>query len=119
MLTSTQYAVYRVEHIILIIFILIAIILSLVNIVNILIRQGKWRTLPLSFLYFFILICLAGRLAISFLLSAEYDTNGLLALRTAQSIAKLGCGVIQTWISLELSLRLWQSMQHNESLHSA
>lgn len=79
------------------------LVLVLINIWKILIKLGKWRTLPLLFFYIFALFSIVLRLCAQFW---QYTfTQFSLTCSVVQPGAQACVGIVQTWMIFELSMR--------------
>ena len=79
------------------------LILCLVNVWKILIRQGKWRTLPLLFFYIMSVIAISFRIVAS-IYYFDRSENWHFLFITLQPIAKGCVGLMQCWMIFELTL---------------
>ena len=80
------------------------IVLALVNIWQILIKQGKYKTLPLLFFYIYSIIAIALRLiCLVWMFGRGVFENVLDDIYVG---AKLCVGFVQAWIIFEIALRV-------------
>ena len=102
--TDTQRRAYVSIHWLLIIFYAVLILITLANIWQILIKQERWKTLPLLVFYIFVFIAVLLR-ELCNLMGLDY-----VFLFFIQPIAKQGVGIIQSWMMFELGLKLRQGI---------
>ena len=82
-----------------------ALILCVINIINILIRQGRWRTVPLLGFYIMSFICITVKLLYTIFWMCVKKTL-LMAIIYTTDYAKLSVGLIQAWMIFELGVRI-------------
>ena len=104
-MTETGYRIFATEVYLAILLEAGLIILVTVNIWRILIKQGKWRTIPLLFLYIFAFITVTFREINLIEIGADLG-EGLLVVYYLQPVAKICVGAIQSWIIFELAIRI-------------
>ena len=81
-----------------------------INIWKIIIKQKRYKTLPLLFFYIFTFTALTLRLFNFIFVFTELSIEIILDI---SGVAKLCVGLIQAWMILEIALRLKQSVQVN------
>ena len=98
-------AFYATEHYILLGLYLFGIVLVTLNAWNILIKQGRYRTLPLLAFYIFAFLSLAIRTVYLILVLID-DVNLTESLINFYVATKLSVGIIQSQMILEIALRI-------------
>ena len=106
-MTETEFYILASEVYLTIILEAGLVILITVNIWRIIIKQGKWRTIPLLFLYIFAFITATFREINLIDFGADLG-EGLLVVFYLQPVAKICVGAIQSWIIFELAIRISQ-----------
>ena len=105
--TETQFKIFFTEHLILTLLYAALFILVSVNIWIILVRQGKWRTLPLLLFYVMAFIAISTRLIACIWIYTE--ANWVFAVYFMQPLAKIAVGLTQAWMIFELKVRIRQA----------
>ena len=113
-MTETEFHIFASEVYLTILLEAGLIILVTVNIWRILIKQGKWRTIPLLFLYIFAFITVTFREINLIVIGADLG-EGLLVVYYLQPVAKICVGAIQSWIIFELAFRISQENRNGSN----
>ena len=83
----------------------------MVNIWTILVRQGKWKTLPLLLFYTMALVAIAAR---TIVILFYWTLNPWITLlNNIQPVAKICVGLTQAWMIFELCVRIHKSFVTN------
>ena len=109
--------VYASEHYLLIGLNIFLLFLVTLNFWQILVRQKKYKTLPLLFFYIFALIAIVLRLVYSvFTWSQNYI---YLSVDYVYIAAKLCVGLLQTWMIFEIAIRIKHLLAIQRNLESS
>ena len=104
-MTTTEYRIFFSIHVIDTIIYLALWILAVINIWLILIKQGKWRTMPLLTFYIYSFLVITMRIFLLIVSGKDFYEFGFI-ITYQQPVAKIVVGVIQSWIIFELALRI-------------
>lgn len=113
-MTESEYKIYGFVHYLLIIMYALLLCLCLTNIWRILIKQGKWKTLPLLAFYILSFIAIASR-EICNIWVCIYE-SWVFVLSYQQPVAKLMVGLVQAWMIFELTVRIRKGVTAERSL---
>ena len=105
-ISDAQYISYAVEHYLLIGLYTFLLILVVANIWRILIKQGRYKTLPLLAFYIFSFLAIALRLI--YIISAFTYKPFIYFMNDCYLTCKLSVGLVQCWMILEIALRVSQ-----------
>ena len=105
--------IYAVEHYLLLGLYAFLMSMVLVNIWTILIKQRRYKTVPLCAFYIFAFIAIGCRFIYTIISwipgwSPKHYTNDI------QLVTKLGVGLIQSWIVFEIALRVRRTYKSND-----
>lgn len=108
-MTVTQYRVFASIHYLVLLIFLLAFVLVIVNMWQILIKQAKWKTIPLLLFYVYAFICITLRVCclVTYGLDRAYFFQNL--MYAMQPVAKICVGLYQGWMILELAVRIRDS----------
>ena len=106
--------IYAVERYTLIGLYTFLLVLVIVNIWTILIKQKRCKTLPLVAFYIFAFLAIAFRL-IYILIDWTFVRVPVRLINNFYLITKLSVGLIQSWIILEIALRVRQTYKSSNS----
>ena len=104
-LTEAQIVSFVVERYLLIGLYTFLFVLVIVNIWNILIKQKKYKTLPLTAFYIFAYFSITFRLIYIILEFSKYEKS-LIFINDLYLGTKISVGLIQSWMILEIALRI-------------
>ena len=105
--STTKYVIYAIEHYILIGLYTFLLGLAVFNIWTILIKQRRYKTWPLTFFYVFAFLAIFFRLIWLFI---EYIESFVVDdISDCYLSSKLSVGLIQSWMILEIALRVRQT----------
>ena len=114
-MSNGEYKAARTFLILVILEYTALLVLTCVNVWCILLKQQKWRNLPLTLFYSFTFIAVVTRLFLSIGNTAWFDEDFYKVIVVAQPLAKLMVGLIQSYIIFELGIRI-RSSRDRESL---
>ena len=106
--SGSQFVIYAIEHYILIGLYSFLLVLALVNIWTILIKQGRYKTLPLLFFYIFAFLSIFLRLILIIMAWSKFTSFGYY-INDFYLVTKLSVGLIQSWMIFEIALRVRQT----------
>ena len=105
--SKTKVVIYAIEHYILIGLYIFLLGLAVFNIWTILIKQRRYKTWPLLFFYVFAFMAILFRLIWLFI---EYIESIVVEdVADCYLTSKLSVGLIQSWMILEIALRVRQT----------
>ena len=106
--SDAQFVTYVVCFYMLIGLYMFLLVLAIVNIWTILIKQRRYKTLPLLAFYIFAVLSIAFRLTELIMISGN---NNVIThfLNDLFLITKLSVGLIQSWMIFEIALRVRQT----------
>ena len=112
--TEGQFVAFTVERYVLIGLYAFLMFLVIVNIWTILIKQRKYKTLPLLAFYIFAFFAISFRLVYIFMDWTNFVVI-FYFIQDSYLCTKLGLGLIQSWMVLEIALRVRQTYTANAS----
>ena len=102
---SAQYTFLLVEHWVIFLVYCILCVLVVINTYKILIKEGKWRTVPLLLFYILATAAIYFRQLIN-IFYGDFGQDWFQVVLEVQPFIKFEVGVVQAWTTFEIALRL-------------